>query len=352
MRQIAWASLRAPARLLDPKLVGPDPKISVDLVQMDLDNTRPASDFAFYVVSHKRPENVKAMEARLEGCAPCWVVGQGEAEAYAEAGATRVVEGGSLCASRNLALEEAFKNSKVCVQLSDDVDKLEFVDSEHDKNWTKPSSLKEANARANAATRIVVSFADAARYVEASARANNAYLGGVYPNANAGQCCGGPVVMTQHFIVGDFTVVAPSTPRYDEKMTLKEDYDLTCQHLFTYGVVGRCNRLLITAQHYTNKGGAVAIRNTHSEAKNIAFLRAKWPGCFLNSPRGAKEVRLRWDLRDEVIGGSRIFEPDPKNPGRAIYDQTAARAARAKRLLKENNRADNKKQKTTDTPPV
>lgn len=316
---------------------------------MDLTDARPPSDFAFYVVSHKRPENVKAMEARLQGCAPCWVVGQGEAPAYQEAGATRVLEGGALCASRNLALEDAFKQSKVCVQLSDDVDRLEFVDSPLDKNWTKPKSLSEANARANAAKRVAVSFADAARYVEACARAAHAYLGGVYPNANAGQGCGGPVVATQHFVVGDFTVVAPSTPRYDEKMTLKEDYDLTCQHLFTYGAVGRCNRLLIYARHYTNEGGAVAIRNSRSEATNIALLRAKWPGCFLNSPRGTKEVRLRWDLRDELIGGTRVFEPDPKNPGRAIYDQKLAREVRKKRLLKENNRLQTKRAKTEDS---
>jgi len=35
-----------------------------------------------------------------------------------------------------------------------------------------------------------------------------------------------------------------------------------------------------------------------------------------------------------TIGGSRIFEPDPRNAGRAIYDQEEARAVRAKRLSK------------------
>ena len=118
-------------------------------------------------------------------------------------------------------------------------------------------------------------------------------------------------------------------------MTLKEDYDFTCQHIYEFGRVARCNRLLILAEHYVNAGGAVAIRNSKREAQNIKHLRAKWPGVFLVSPRGPSEVRLIWAKRDVTIGGDRIYEPDPRNPGRAIYDQEEARRAREKRLAKE-----------------
>ena len=65
---------------------------------------------------------------------------------------------------------------------------------------------------------------------------------------------------------------------------LKEDYDLTAQHLATYGKVTRLNRLVVVAEHYDNAGGAVADRAQLSkedrktvpddkEQFNIAVLR-------------------------------------------------------------------------------
>jgi hypothetical protein len=68
------------------------------------------------------------------------------------------------------------------------------------------------------------------------------------------------------------------------------DYDFTAQHLFLYGVVARSNRLIVKAQHYTNKGGAVAVRCDEKEQFNIAVLRHKWPGVFL--PHGMKHIKL------------------------------------------------------------
>lgn len=264
-----------------------------------------------------------------------WVVGSGEADDYAKAGAQFVIEGGGLCASRNVALEAAFSAAKVCVQISDDVHSLSFVDSSRDADWKPPKSISHANDVAKAANIYLVSFVAAARYIESCARHLGAKLGGVYPCPNEGQACGGPPLATQHFVVGDFIVVTESKPRFDTAMTLKEDYDMTAQHLFLYGIIARSNRIVIRADHYSNAGGAVACRNKTREAQNIKHLRQKWPGAFLNSPRGPQEVRLRWDKRDVAIGGTRIYEPDPKNPGRAIYDQEEAKRVRERRLEKE-----------------
>ena len=226
---------------------------------------------------------------------------------------------------------------KVCVQISDDIKSLSFVSSKHDTAaWVKPSSIQDANGRAKQATIAVASLKACAAYIDAQSLATNSKLGGTYPCGNPGQACGGPVVAASHFVVGDFVVVQPSSQlRWDEAMTLKEDYDFTCQHIYEFGRVARCNRLLILAEHYVNAGGAVAIRNSKREAQNIKHLRAKWPGVFLVSPRGPSEVRLIWAKRDVTIGGDRIYEPDPRNPGRAIYDQEEARRAREKRLAKE-----------------
>ena len=298
---------------------------------------RPLSDFSFAIVSCKRPGNVVAMESKLVGCDVTWIVGDGDEAAYRGAGAARVVVGGQLCASRNRALDLAKAGGKVCVQVSDDIKSLSFIASKHDTaQWAKPASIQDANARAKQADVAVASLAACARYIDAQSRATGSKLGGTYPCGNPGQACGGPVVAASHFVVGDFVVVQPESPlRFDEAMTLKEDYDFTCQHIYEHGRVARCNRLLILAEHYVNAGGAVAVRNAKREAQNIKHLRKKWPGVFLVSPRGPSEVRLIWAKRDVTIGGDRIYEPDPRNPGRAIYDQEEARLAREKRLAKE-----------------
>ena len=98
--------------------------------------------------------------------------------------------------------------------------------------------------------------------------------------------------MREHFCIGDFFVVDPASKvRFDEEMKLKENYDFTCAQLKEYGlVVCRFNRLLLHAEHYTNAGGAVDVRNRKEEKRNIKILRRKWPGVFLNSPCGDTEV--------------------------------------------------------------
>lgn len=131
-------------------------------------------------------------------------------------------------------------------------------------------------------------------------RRQGAFYGGVYPNTNDGFAYATPPITTEHFIVGDFIVVdsVNSSLRFDERMTLKEDYDFTCQHLHTHGQVCRINRIFVGAEHYTNKGGAVAVRTTEREAANIAHLRAKWPGVFINQKR-ENEVILRWQFHKQ-----------------------------------------------------
>ena len=49
----------------------------------------------------------------------------------------------------------------------------------------------------------------------------------------------------------------------------------------------------LQGKHYTNAGGAVAVRNDEREQYNIKILRRKWPGVFRAHPfRGPNEVRM------------------------------------------------------------
>ena len=77
-------------------------------------------------------------------------------------------------------------------------------------------------------------------------------------------------------------------------MTLKEDYDYTCQHLARYGLVARCDLILAEFAHRSNAGGAVAYRTGERERDMIRHLMKKWPGKFRMNPKRANEVIMRW----------------------------------------------------------
>eukprot|EP00939_MAST-03C_sp_MAST-3C-sp1_P000762 g762.t1 len=254
--------------------------------------------FHFFVISKGRPKNVKRLNALFpRHSLPTWIVGTGEAEPYKNAGAFDVVEGGGLCASRNKAIDIAKTkgDGSVCVELSDDICWVHII---HREKWMKPESQSQANELARTCA-VAVSPITAARYVDATMRLQGSHLGGVYLTVNKGFALMCPPVSTDLFVIGDFLVIDPfSSPRFDETMTLKEDYDFTAQHLDTYGVAIRSNRVFVKALHYKNSGGAVAVRSNKSEQRNINILRTKWPGVFRDHPtRGVNEVRMYWKGR-------------------------------------------------------
>merc|ERR1711924_299925 len=97
-------------------------------------------------------------------------------------------------------------------------------------------------------------------------------LGGGYVLGDCLRTWAGPAFSRHHFILGDFFVVDKKSPvRFDESLTLKEDYDFTAAHLRKYGSVLRCNRLTFCAKHYKNAGGAATMRDAKGleERRNI-----------------------------------------------------------------------------------
>lgn len=258
-------------------------------------------EFFVGIISKERSENVQMIHAMFTGTGvtPTWFVGEGEAEKYRAAGATEVQESGGLCASRNAALDAAAAAGKVCVQMSDDITSIQIV--QNTSKYVRPSNIDVANARARKAPRWRVSPVGAAHYLFHVMTTANAKLGGAYPNCNHGFAFQQPPTSPDLFIVGDFLVcdVKNNPLRFDQDMTLKEDYDFTAQHLHKYGHVCRSNRLFVKAQHYTNPGGAVAVRTASREQENIAILRRKWPEVFRrHGTRGPNEVLMRWKRLD------------------------------------------------------
>jgi len=222
------------------------------------------------VISARRPEAVLAMEKFLPSDAT-WYVANGEGDLYRNAGAKNVIESGLLVPSRNRALEDAFSQNKICIQISDDLTKIQRLESNKG---------------------IDTSLVDAIFELVIALDANNCYLAGCAPTANP--FYGSQKIKTNGFIVGDLIAVKPTNLRFDTNLELKEDYDYTCQHLNFYGRVARCDFLLAAFKHRTNKGGAVSYRNTEREQAAINYLINKWPGAIKNNPRRENEVLLRW----------------------------------------------------------
>ena len=224
------------------------------------------------VISAGRPGNVERMHDLIGTDEIYWYVGPGERAAYTARGADVQAEGG-LVECRNLALEDAFAYGAPCIQVSDDLARVEAVH--------KDGTMKEIACFEWAAHELLSALREGV-HLAGTAPTNNLFF---YP---------GRAVDEHKFIVADLIAVAPCPLRFDPAFTLKEDYDYTAQHLAEYGKVARCNRILPTFAHRTNRGGAVAYRNAEMEQRNIARLRAKWGDWIQDNPRRPNEILLRY----------------------------------------------------------
>merc|ERR1712048_600212 len=136
-------------------------------------------------------------------------------------------------------------------------------------------------------------------------------------------------------ILGDFFVADLSPCRFDESMTLKEDYDYACSHIHKHGSVLRCNRMVLTVRHYANEGGAVDNRDAAGkrERANIAILQKKWPGVFkMNVKRKSVEVLMNWNHHGKDVKNS-TKGPGAKNKraGKALGFKTKVKSLKVKR---------------------
>lgn len=230
------------------------------------------------------------------GVFPRWYVDAESLENYRRLGLD-AFPGGKLIPSRNMALDDAFKEGKVCVQTSDDISKWEFI--VHEGN--RMTDLSEANSLARSSEVMLPSPVGAAQFLLAEMRSRfDCKLGGVYCLSNHGRALCQERFTNKNFIMGDFFVAEPSELRFDTRLDLKEDYDYTAAHLDKFGCVLRCNHLIITAKHLTNAGGACSYRNAEREQRNISILKEKWGGAIRDNPVRPNEVILHWNKGNRI----------------------------------------------------
>jgi len=222
-----------------------------------------------YVISASRYADLPFTDKEKKEFVFC--VKNGQKALYEEHGCANVFETGKLVESRNWALDHAFKDKLICVQLSDDVKKITI-----NKNFGE----KKVVPLSEAIEDIVNKFDKTSGF----------YLMGIPPTNN--DFFAKKMTATNVFCIGDALFVKPSAPRFDTNLSLKEDYDFTLSHIKQYKTVVRYHKYLWEFAHYSNAGGAVDYRSDTTEQANIDYLLRKWGDAIKLNPKRKNEILM------------------------------------------------------------
>jgi hypothetical protein len=251
-----------------------------------------SGEYNIYVISCGRYNYLNFTPEELESFH--FVVRTDEVELYRDAGCKKVfgTEGNpNLVNSRNFALDHAFEQGKICVQLDDDLDRV-MCNRNHTGggeafNWKFVDALD----------RLVHSFIQLESFPENHplnhpwGSCQKAKLMGVPPTTNAFYAP--DLYSFNKFVPAACTITKPNPIRFDGKLSLKEDYDYTLQHIKEHGSVIRQARFLWYFKRYTNEGGAAGYRTSALEQANILYLMRKWNGALQpHRTRGADEISI------------------------------------------------------------
>ena len=95
---------------------------------------------------------------------------------------------------------------------------------------------------------------------------------------------------TTGIILGPFSChLRGSECRYDERIPLKEDYDIALQHLNKYRKILRFNKYHYECKQSVQAGGCAVIRNYQTEKAQFDLLRRKWGKDIVREDKGSKK---------------------------------------------------------------
>lgn len=116
------------------------------------------------------------------------------------------------------------------------------------------------------------------------------YLWGVNLNKDPLSYKHGTPINTKAIILGPFSChLKGSEIRYDERIPLKEDYDLAIQHLNTYRGILRMNKFHYDCKQSVQAGGCASIRNYKREEEQLKLLQKKWGKDIVRIDKGSKK---------------------------------------------------------------
>lgn len=244
--------------------------------------------FFLAIISTKRPKNVSFMQKICEPFECVWFVNEGEADEYIKAGAHYVNESASnICEARNNALNAAYRRNLPCIQISDDLKNIKTI------------SLDQ---KGNRATNFITVEQTINALIE-QIKINNSYFGGVAINSNPLNYTGKDISIDK-LIVNDFICMMPSQWKFDERLPLKEDYDMCVQQLLHGNKIIRLNNILCDFPHRQNEGGANTYRNDTTEAEATRKLMVKWPQYIIPHRTRGGQVSLNYKAIREHLNGN------------------------------------------------
>lgn len=107
---------------------------------------------------------------------------------------------------------------------------------------------------------------------------------------------------TVAYIGGPFQCFLKNDLRYDERLPLKEDYDMTLQQCNKYRGVLRCNKFFYDCKQSKQAGGCATFRNYEKEKSQLELLQKKW---------GKKIVRIDNVKNNNQKRKSKEFDYNP-----------------------------------------
>jgi len=230
-------------------------------------------EYIITCISHNRHENIqKFFDVVGTNKITFFVKDQTDVENYKLNGALTVVASGSLMDSRNAALDYCFKQGKICIELSDDLENI-MVNDFTGKRTKKYVTVKKV------LDDIIPSFIESKYKLAGFPPTNNPFFALNEFDLNK-------------FIVGDFLIIKPTELRFDTNMRLKEDYDFCLQFMKEKGGCIRYGKYLMSFKHYSNKGGAVSYRTEQLEQTTINYLIEKWGECIKLNTKRPNEILL------------------------------------------------------------
>lgn len=233
--------------------------------------------YGVYCISAGRPGNVPAMQALFAPDPITWVVPHPERHDYTAAGADYVLavqdppQGEfQLTTQRQAALDHAISHGGACIQTDDDCHGFKHVSEAHPKG--RPAVWAEVRTA----------------LLDALTGDSDTHLAGLPPTSNTYFARGR--VLDYGFILASLCAADTNTPRWDTTLPFKEDYDYTCAHLDAYGKVARLDMYVAHYDHYSNRGGAVALRTPGAEMGLVNTLTERWPQYLRPHPKRPGEL--------------------------------------------------------------
>lgn len=126
------------------------------------------------------------------------------------------------------------------------------------------------------------------------------YLWGVNLNKDPLSYKHGTPINTKAIILGPFSCHLKGTEVfYDERIPLKEDYDLAISHLYKYRGILRMNKFHYDCKQSVQAGGCATIRNYQREKEQFELLQKKW---------GKNIVRIDKTSKKEIMDYNPIIK--------------------------------------------